>query len=417
MKIGYLVQFSSDLINPPFDGPANHIRHVVKELEKLGHSTRLVFGLNGSLFLSDDLMHFEELSFSRKSILPAFFEKVIRKIQTILHLPYFAWFECRRFASTCMPLLKDVDIIIERTSWMAYGGNLIARKMNIPIIQEFNGDPLIDLDAKNIAPQGIQRWLAKKIYQITLRQSAIIIATGEGWRDMLIKNWMIPAQQVHVIENGSVMVDFLKRTQLKPFNSPLSKKTDALEIVFLGGFYAWHGTDLLIEAFTRCLCIKPDIHLNLIGAGVGLNETKKHVAALHLDHKISFTGQLSYQEYAPILIEADIAVSPVCGRKEFSCLKLFDYKAAGLAIISSGENGQPATLIHNKTGWIVPPCNVDKLEQALLLLIGNPDLRRSLGYQARLDAEQFNAWRHTAEHVESLLMQILSQAKWKRQQV
>ncbi len=416
MKIGYVVQFSSDLITPPFDGPANHTRQVVKELAKLGHSIRLVFGLHGSLFYSDDLVHFEELTFPRENFLPSLFEKVIRKVQTILHLPYFAWFESRRFARTCLPLLQDVNVILERTSWMAYGGTLIARKLNTPIIQEFNGDPLIDLDAKKIAPQGIQRWLAKKIYQFTLRQSAKIIATGEGWRDMLIHNWKIPIQQIEVIENGSVMVDFLKRDQLKPFNSAGVVASTTVEIVFLGGFYAWHGTDLLIKAFTRCLSIKPNIHLTLIGAGVGLDETKKHVAALHLDHKITFTGQLSYQEYAPILATADIAVSPVCGRKEFSCLKLFDYKAAGLAILSSGENEQPSTLTHNKTGWIVPPCNVEALEYALLLLIGNPDLRRSLGYQARLDAEQFNAWLHTAEKVESLSMQILAQGNWKGQQ-
>ncbi|OJX39533.1 MAG: hypothetical protein BGO78_13565 [Chloroflexi bacterium 44-23] len=412
MKIAYVVQFSSDLITPPFDGPANHIRQISMELAKRGHDVRLIFGLNNLRYYSDDLEHFGILPVPKLNRFLNLAEKVIRKIQTIIRFPYFAWFESHHFARQCLPQLQGFDLIIERTSWMAYGTTLMANKLKIPIIQEFNGDPLIDLDAKKIAPQGIQRWLAIKIYRYTLRKAAMIIATGEGWRDMLIHNWKINENQIKVIENGSVLVDILDRDQLKPFKIAEEAPTNPVEIVFLGGFYAWHGTDLLIEAFTRCLRTRPDIYLTLIGAGVGLVETKERVVALNLDHKITFPGQLSYQEYAPILATADIAVSPVCGRKEYSCLKLFDYKAAGLAIISSGENEQPATLIHNKTGLIVAPCDVNALEDAMLSLIGNPGLRRKLGYHARLDAEQNNSWRHTAAEVESLMTKLLMQRKW-----
>jgi hypothetical protein len=42
MNIGYLAQQEMQLQSPPFDGPANHVRHVVAALRDLGHSVRLL---------------------------------------------------------------------------------------------------------------------------------------------------------------------------------------------------------------------------------------------------------------------------------------------------------------------------------------------------------------------------------------
>jgi len=50
-----------------------------------------------------------------------------------------------------------------------------------------------------------------------------------------------------------------------------------------------------------------------------------------------FTGALSPKQYAPKLAALDIGVAPYCGATEFAGLKSLDYKAAGLAIIASGN--------------------------------------------------------------------------------
>jgi len=116
---------------------------------------------------------------------------------------------------------------------------------------------------------------------------------------------------------------------------------------------------------------------------------------------------LTAEQYAPYLAKSDIGVSPYCGWKEYSGLKLFDYKAAGLACIASGENGQPATLEHGETGWIVPPCDEDRLTQALVLLASQTELRRRLGQAARKDAEASHAWEHTVNKLETLFDHLI----------
>lgn len=119
-------------------------------------------------------------------------------------------------------------------------------------------------------------------------------------------------------------------------------------------------------------------------------------------------GHLPPQEYTNQLAKSDIGVAPYCGWGEYSGLKLFDYKAAGLAIIASGENGQPAVIEHGQNGWIVPPCDEVALSNSIVHLARNYQVRRQLGIQARLEAERCKSWRQTAENLEIVFNQVLT---------
>jgi len=91
---------------------------------------------------------------------------------------------------------------------------------------------------------------------------------------------------------------------------------------------------------------------------------------------------------------------------EFSGLKLFDYKAAGLAIIVSGRDGQPATIQHGVTGWIVPPGEDAPLSDAMQRLALDLKLRQEMGRAARLQAETTHGWQHTAMNLERIFFTV-----------
>jgi glycosyltransferase involved in cell wall biosynthesis len=162
---------------------------------------------------------------------------------------------------------------------------------------------------------------------------------------------------VTVVENGTELVDMLSRDQLRSFRIP--EELSEVRIVYVGGFKPWHGLNILISAMEKIVKEEPSVRLTLIGHGTQWDEIVQLIHDSNLDHCVELTGLLNIRQVADYLVKSDIAVSPYCGWMEFSGLKLFDYKAAGLAIVASGQDGHPKTLKHGNTGWIVPPCDVD----------------------------------------------------------
>lgn len=401
MKIGYLAQLSPDIRNPPFDGPANHIRHIIHEWRKLNHQVRFIGGINSIYWQSDDLYKFQRIENQQKN----FLERSIRKIQSITHLPYLSYFESKNYSRIVSRHLANVDCLYERASWMSYGGLLASKRMNIPLLLEYNGDPLQDLRSKGQHPRGVQLVISSSLFRNTLAGATHLIASGQGWKNNLIEKWKISPQKISVVENGTILVNLLPRENLANFQE--TPPDSQIKIAYLGGFYPWHGTKIAVKAFQRLICEGINAQLIMIGEGSDLEDTKKLATSLGLEDKVVFTGALPPEKYGEILASCHIGLSPYCGWSEYSGLKLFDYKAAGLAIIASGENGQPKTLVHNKTGIIVPPCDENALINAMKVLIKDREFTVTLGQQSRFEAEATHSWGHSAQQIINIINQFV----------
>jgi glycosyltransferase involved in cell wall biosynthesis len=409
MHVGYLLQQGLELRRPPFDGPANHVREVIHALGALGHRVTVVTGAPGTrgawcseALEAQTLVRVERMERGPLRLL----EGGVRRVQSGLRLPYANLFDSLRFALAAQKALAGCDVLLERMSWMGLGGGLAARWLRVPLVLEYNGDHLHDLEAKGMAPVGLQRRLSLALMAGVVQRSAHVVATGTGWRDHFLRQWRYPAERVTTIENGTALVQLLRRDQLRAFGTPPAPG-EPVTLVYLGGFYAWHGVPNLIRAFARARATGQPLRLLLIGSGAGLDEARQLVAGQGVAEAVTFAGHLTAEQFAPLLAQADIGLSPYCGWKEFSGLKLFDYKAAGLAIIASGTNGQPATLKHEQTALIVPPCDEDALTGAMLALAGNAGRRRALGKQARLEAESCHGWDRTARELEHVFRQAI----------
>lgn len=408
MKIGYLMQHGPDIRSMGLDGPSAHVSEVIAKLRARGHFVSVLLGAEGAIWHADGGSGFSKAADnSPGSNLPGWIERAARKVQSGLRLPYFNLFDSRRFAEACLRELRDVDIYLERVSWTGFGGAIASIQSGQPLVLEYNGDPLHDLEAKGIAPRGFQRWGSATMMGWTLRTATRVVASGDGWRTQAIEKWNLDPERVITVENGSSLVEILDREQLNAFN-PDNADDGPTELVYLGSFQPWQGVQLLVEAFDRLIKGGHDLRLLLIGGGRGVEETQDEVVRRGLSEYVQFTGALSTEEYAPLLAGADIGVSPYCGWSEFSGLKLFDYKASGLAIVASGEKGAPSCIVEGVSGVVVPPCELEALEEALRLLASNSELRIKLGRQARLEAEGMHTWEHTAQKLEEVMIDVVS---------
>jgi len=410
VQIGYLMQEGVEIRRPPFNGPANHVRGVVEALVRRGHQVRVLVRVEGRIWETDDLQRFSAVIVRRWDRGPLrWFERGTRRIQSRLGLPYAALFESLRFAQACVQALRGCDVLYERASWVAYGGGLAARRLKVPLVLEDNGDALFDLDAKGIGPTGAQRRLSLALMHRGVRRAAHVVSSGAGWREQFIKRWRYDPAKATIIENGTALVQLLTREQLRSFGDDIGDD-EPVTLVYLGGFYPWHGVPVLLKALAMAVSRGARARLLMIGAGDGFAAARQQVAELQLTDRVTLAGHLNMAQCAPLLAAADIGVSPYCGWPEFSGLKILDYKAAGLPTIASGRDGHPPTLKSGHTGLIVPPCKVEALCDAIVSLCAHRELRRRMGRTARLEAEALHGWEQTAERLEQVFVKVLSEA-------
>ena len=105
---------------------------------------------------------------------------------------------------------------------------------------------------------------------------------------------------------------------------------------------------------------------------------------LRLDDCVEFVGQLTRPEVERLLSESTIGVQT--SHSEGLSLALMEQMMAGLAIVATDVGDTSEAIIHEETGLLTPPGDVDALAEALRRLVLDPALRSRLGAAARARA-------------------------------
>ena len=137
----------------------------------------------------------------------------------------------------------------------------------------------------------------------------------------------------------------------------------------------------------------------------------RYVTHLGIEPAVHFTGLVAHAAVPDLLAAADIAVVPYPSMPTelwLSPLKLFEYMAAGKAIVASAV-GQLTDVIHEgHNGLLVAPGASQAMATALQRLLADPALCRRLGEQARLDAIRNHSWAHYLTCLESVFTAVLT---------
>lgn len=144
-----------------------------------------------------------------------------------------------------------------------------------------------------------------------------------------------------------------------------------------------YGIDLLLKVFSSVISKVKDKKVKLIIAGDGTkaSEFKEIAQSLNLNGEVKFLGRVPNNEIQSVHNLCDFEVYP--SLFEAFGVSVIEASACGVPVIATNIGGLPAIIINNETGLLIEPGNFTMLEEAMLKMINDKDLREKLGKAAR----------------------------------
>lgn len=185
----------------------------------------------------------------------------------------------------------------------------------------------------------------------------------------------------------------------------------AAVVGYAGHLYPWKGVDVLLHALART----SGVSATIVGGHEAEGDRARLealAARLGIRRRVSFTRHVEPSQVPGLLRRATILALPntasAASTHFTSPLKLFEYMAAGRAIVASDLPAIREVLEHERNALLVAPGDPGALAAGIERLAADRDLARRLAMQAFADVADYT-WDRRAARIEALLDEVRAQ--------
>jgi glycogen synthase len=260
--------------------------------------------------------------------------------------------------------------VLARTSWRS---RLVTRLATPTFLLE-------QLNEGRVRPETrVLRWLERD----QARRSAAIVAPTRALGDLVRSEWGLESGHIHHIPNA-VELDDVRRLgdAACPIDLP------ARFVVFPARAERRKGADVLAAALPRALAAAPDVEAIFLGGGT--TDAVETILALAgpVAERVRILEHLPRDEALTVVARAELAVLPSLW-ENFSNAAL-EAMALGRPLIATDVGGFPEFIEDGRTGWLVPPGDVDALAACIAARLANRDDARRVGGRGAASVERFS---------------------------
>jgi len=181
------------------------------------------------------------------------------------------------------------------------------------------------------------------------------------------------------------------------------------KILTIARLHPYKGLEYLIKAMDKVVKEKLNVKLYIKGKGEDRKKLEKLVKDLSLDKHVSFVEKaIPSDEMPELYAECDLYVQPSI--IEPFGIAVLEAMTCGKPVIGTKTGGMLDTIVDGKTGFLIPPADEKALNEAILKLIKDDDLRETMGRNARAQALKYD-WNIIAKRYLDVINEISNQTK------
>lgn len=170
-----------------------------------------------------------------------------------------------------------------------------------------------------------------------------------------------------------------------PYSSSIDilhiENLEQVNIVYSGRLTFVKGVQLLPKIFSEILKKNSNVHLHIAGDGPLQDKLKKEFKDMNFDN-VTFYGWMNQVEIQKIYSKADIVIIPSIYPDNFPivCIESLCFSKP---VVIFRVGGLPEMVIDGYNGFVIEPYDIQKMQEKVVELIFNLELRKTMGSNSR----------------------------------
>jgi glycosyltransferase involved in cell wall biosynthesis len=262
---------------------------------------------------------------------------------------------------------ENVDLIHARSRAPAWSAWLAAKRTGRAFVTTFHGT----YNARNFM---------KRRYNAIMTRGDRVIAISAFIASHMRRIYGVPATQIRIIPRG---VDLYRFDPAQVSAERVIKLAndwrldDGMPVVMLPGrLTRWKGQGVFIEAVAKLQ--RRDLRCLIVGADQGRTEYRAELESLVEKHDLGEVVRIvdHCDDMPAAYMLSDVVVSASTDPEAFGRV-IVEAQALGRPVIASEHGGATETVLEGRTGWLVPPGEVDPLAETLAKVLSLDENQRA----------------------------------------
>ena len=241
--------------------------------------------------------------------------------------------------------------------------------------------------------------------------SAIFFHARENCEKFLSLYPFVQNNRTHIIPHGNsgwLLKHFPQTHDWEALHRWYSLQPGQPVVLFFGLLAPSKGIQDLVEAFAL---IRQSSDAKLLIAGYptkhfDMKELRGQIEAAGLaEHIVLDTRYIPLEEVGALMGLATVAVYPYRSSTQSGALQVA--YTFGRPVVATNVGGLPEAVEPEKSGFLVPENSPSELAEAILKLVDNPELAKTMGEYARYLSETRFSWRSVARQIVQVYKQLL----------
>ncbi len=230
----------------------------------------------------------------------------------------------------------------------------------------------------------------------------LVIAISQVIARHMVQDFHVPSARVRVIARS---VDVARFSVPRP--DPKSRPYPV--IAMIGRITPLKGHPFFLKAMANVLRVFPDAKIMVIGDAPAKKAAYKQelialTKRLGIDGKVEFCG--NRRDIPQILAQTDCLVLSTVTQEAFGRV-IIEAQSAGVPVVATSVGGVTEVIDHEKTGLLVIPKDAQSISDAVIRILKNPTLAKSMVEAAKVKIGNQYSLEHMTEATIAVYRELL----------